>query len=239
MRTRLTTAPASVAAALGFALGAVPAAVPGAVLGTAHASAPGAAATFAPPVPAERDGGRTFGESWADLVVVAPDRLPGGSKGYMVGHRDIEEVLVAEVRATGTGDGRRRVLAAAPDELAGFQRVFGEDRETGAWGDLRDGALVPASGSEDKFPSERTRVRPFGAFPVAEAARPPVPGVDAVAPADPTDEARPGRTNAALVSARWADHEELSKDLLAHLPRGSTVDVVEEWPEAATVQGAE
>ncbi|WP_017559501.1 hypothetical protein [Nocardiopsis baichengensis] len=222
MRTRSTTAPASAATALGLALGAVAAAV-----------------AFAPSVTAEGAGARTFGESWADLVVVAPDRLPGGSKGYMVGHPDIEEVLVAEVRETGTGGREGRVLAADPDELAGFQRVFGQERETGAWGDLREGALVPASGSEDKFPSEHARVRPFGAFPVAEAARPPVPGVDAVAPVDPTDEARPGRTNAALISARWADQEELSRDLLAHLPRGSTVTPVKEWPEEDTEHRAE
>ncbi|WP_239648866.1 hypothetical protein [Nocardiopsis chromatogenes] len=218
MRSRLTTVLGSVPTLL--ALAAAPLAV---------------TATTAPPVTADQGGGRTFGEPWADLVVVAPHRLPGAAKGFMVGHPDIEEVLVAEVRDAWVAGGRPRVLAADPDELAGFQRVFGEEREQGAWADLREGALVPAPGAEKAFPDENARVRPFGTFDVVEPAQPPVPGLDAVVPAEATDESDAGRTNAALVSARWADPEALREELLEHLPRGSTVSVVdpeEERPEA-------
>lgn len=182
--------------------------------------------TFAPPATAEPGAERTFGEPWADLVVVAPERLPGGAKGFMVGHPDIEEVLVAEVRDVSVAGKRPRVLAADPDELAGFQRVFGEEREQGAWGDLREGALVPAPGSERAFPDESARVGRFGTFRVAEAAQPPLPDLDAVVPAEAADESDAGRTNAALVSARWADLEALRKEILEHLPPGSTVEPV-------------
>lgn len=192
--------------------------------------------TFAPPVTAETGAERTFGEPWADLVVVAPERLPGGAKGFMVGHPDIEEVLVAEVREVPVAGGAVaggavagkwvRVLAADPDELAGFQRVFGEEREQGAWGDLREGALVPAPGSEGAFPDESVRVGRFGTFRVAEGAQPPLPDLDAVVPAEAADESDAGRTNAALVSARWADLKVLRKEILDHLPPGSTVEPV-------------
>ncbi|MDA2810393.1 hypothetical protein O4J56_07050 [Nocardiopsis sp. RSe5-2] len=184
------------------------------------------AVTIAPPATAEPGAERTFGEPWADLVVVAPDRLPGGAKGFMVGHPDIEEIVVAEVRDVSAGRERVRVLAADPDELAGFQRVFGEERAQGAWGDLGEGALVPAPGSEEAFPGENARVGRFGTFDVAEPARPPFPDLDAVVPAEAADESDAGRTNAALVSARWADLETLRAEILDHLPPGSTVEQV-------------
>ncbi|MDA2803524.1 hypothetical protein [Nocardiopsis suaedae] len=210
-----------------------------ALAATATATALAVTVTSAPPATAEQADERTFGEPWADLVVVAPERLPGGAKGFMVGHPDIEEVLVAEVRevpvasvaggpmAGGPVVGERaRVLAADPDELAGFQRVFEEEREQGAWGDLREGALVPAPGSEGAFPDESARVGPLGTFKVADPAHPPVPDLDAVVPAEAADESDAGRTNAALVSARWADLEDLRREILEHLPRGSTVSTV-------------